>query len=105
MTEGNGDPRKRSAEPQIEEKKLLVEYPTDYTFKVMGVQAGDFRDYVRALFERLMGAPLAADALSEQPSSKGKYLSINVTVHLLSEEQRRAIYAELHRDPRVVYYL
>lgn len=104
MTEGNGDPRKRGAEPQ-DEKKPLVEYPTHYTYKVMGVQAGDFRDYVLALFTRLMGAPLAAGALSEQPSSKGKYLSINVTVYLRSEEQRRAIYAELHRDPRVVYYL
>jgi uncharacterized protein len=105
MTEGNGDPRKNGAEPQIEEKKLLVEYPTDYTYKVMGVQSGDFRDYVLALFTRLMGAPVSEGALSEQPSSKGKYLSINVTVHLTSEEQRRAIYAELHRDPRVVYYL
>jgi uncharacterized protein len=105
MTEGNGDPRKPGTAPEIEEKKLTVEYPTDYTYKVMGVQAGDFRDYVRALFERLMGGPVSEAALSEQPSSKGKYLSINVTVHLLSEEQRRAIYAELHRDPRVVYYL
>ena len=105
MTEGNGDPRKRAAEPQIEEKKLLVEYPTDYTFKVMGVQAGDFRDYVRELFERLMGGAVPPSAFSEQPSSKGKYVSMNVTVHLTSEEQRRAIYAELHRDPRVVYYL
>jgi uncharacterized protein len=105
MTEGNGDPRKGAPAPQVEEKKLTVEYPTDYTFKVMGLQGGDFRDYVRALFERLMGGQLAAHALSELPSSKGKYLSINVTVHLTSEEQRRAIYAELHKDARVVYYL
>jgi uncharacterized protein len=105
MTEGNGDPRKAGTQPQVEEKKLAVEYPTDYTFKVMGLQGGDFRDYVLALFERLMGAPLAPAALSEQPSSKGKYISINVTVHLTSEEQRRDIYAELHKDVRVVYYL
>ncbi|HET9450026.1 MAG TPA: DUF493 domain-containing protein [Aggregicoccus sp.] len=105
MTEGNGDPRKGGAQPQVEEKKLTVDYPTDYTFKVMGLQAGDFRDYVLALFERLMGSPLASGALSEQPSSKGKYISINVTVFLTSEEQRRTIYAELHRDVRVVYYL
>ena len=105
MKEGNGDPSKPNGTPDIEEKKLTVQYPTDYTFKVMGVQAGDFRDYVRELFERLMGGALRPDALSEQPSSKGKYLSINVTVHLSSEEQRRAIYAELHKDPRVVYYL
>ena len=105
MTDGNGDPRKGGAQPQVEEKKLAVEYPTDYTFKVMGLQGGDFRDYVRELFERLMQGPLGPDALSEQPSSKGKYISINVTVHLTSEDQRRGIYAELHKDARVVYYL
>ena len=105
MTDGNGVSNKGGAQPQVEEKKLAVEYPTDYTFKVMGLQGGDFRTYVRELFERLMERPLGPEALSEQPSSKGKYLSINVTVHLTSEDQRRGIYAELHRDARVVYYL
>ena len=85
-------------------QKPPIDYPTAYTFKVMGTQEG-FRDYVLALFERLMGQPLAPDAVAEQPSSKGKYLSLSVTVRLDSEEQRKGIYGELYKEKRVVYYL
>ncbi|XXF75292.1 DUF493 domain-containing protein [Myxococcaceae bacterium GXIMD 01537] len=88
-----------------EENKPLVEYPTVYTFKVMGKQEEGFVEYVRSLFQRLMGKELAHDAVREQPSSKGRYVSLSVSVFLESEEHRRSIYAELHRDERVIYYL
>ncbi len=88
-----------------EEKKPLIEYPTVYVFKVMGKQEHGFREYVRALFRRLMGSEISPDSISEQPSSRGKYLSVSVSVFLLSEEQRRSIYAQLHKEKRVLYYL
>ncbi|HLL52482.1 MAG TPA: DUF493 domain-containing protein [Myxococcaceae bacterium] len=87
-----------------EGQKPLIEYPTSYTFKVMGTQAG-FRQVVEALFARLMGRQLPPEALVEKPSSGGKYVSISVTVELHSEEQRRGIYAEIHQEKRIVYYL
>jgi uncharacterized protein len=88
-----------------EEKKPLIEYPTIYSFKVMGKQERGFREYVRQLFKRMMGTEVSLDSISEQPSSRGKYLSVTVTVFLLSEEQRRAIYSQLHKEKRVLYYL
>ncbi|RKH55173.1 HP0495 family protein [Corallococcus llansteffanensis] len=88
-----------------EEKKPLIEYPAIYTFKVMGEQSPDFSEHVRSLFKRKMGSEVSPDSIHVQPSSKGKYVSLSVSVFLLSEEQRRAIYAELHQDPRIVYYL
>lgn len=87
------------------EKPPLVEYPGPYTFKVMGLQSDTFVDHVRALFARVLGTPVERDSISEQPSSRGKYVSLNVTVVLVSEAQRRALYADLHADARVVYYL
>ena len=87
------------------EKKPLIEYPAAYTFKVMGKQEHGFVEYVRALFHRLMGKELERDAIQEQPSSKGRYVSLSVSVHLESEEHRQTIYRELHRDERVIYYL
>src|SRR5258708_38752916 len=84
------------------EKKPLIEYPTVYSFKVMGKQEHGFREYVRALFRRLMGTEISLDSISEQPSSQGKYVSITVSVYLLSEEQRRAIYEQLHRERRAL---
>ena len=91
--------------PGDQDKKPLIEYPTVYAFKVMGLQEHGFREYVRQLFQRLMGREVSLDSISEQPSSHGKYLSVTVSVYLLSEDQRRAIYEQLHREKRVLYYL
>jgi putative lipoic acid-binding regulatory protein len=82
-----------------------IAYPTAYTFKVMGRQARGFEGYVRGLFGELLGAEPDADAVQAQPSRQGTYVSLSVTVTLQSEEQRRRIYARLHQDPLVVYYL
>jgi uncharacterized protein len=87
------------------ENKPLIEYPTVYTFKVMGKQEHGFREYVRQLFKRALGIEVSQDSISEQPSSMGKYLSVSVSVYLLSEDQRRAIYSQLYKERRVLYYL
>jgi putative lipoic acid-binding regulatory protein len=99
------DPPDGGAPPPAEGKKPLIVYPTLYTFKVMGLQEHGFREYVRQLFKRMMGTEVSPDSISEQPSSQNKYLSVSVTVYLLSEDQRRAIYAHLHKEKRVLYYL
>lgn len=88
-----------------EEKKPLIEYPTVYTFKVMGRQESGFSEYVLQLFKRLMGSEVSPDSVREQPSRNGTYVSLSVSVYLLSEEHRRAIYAQLHQEERIVYYL
>ena len=87
------------------EQPPLIEYPTVYAFKVMGKQEHDFAEYVRAMFSRLMGTEVSPDSISRQPSSKGTYVSLTVSVLLLSEEHRRTIYARLHQEKRIVYYL
>ncbi len=86
-------------------KKPLIAYPTVYEFKVMGKQEHGFKAYVQALFKRLMGTEISPDSISEQPSSMGKYLSVTVQVYLLSEEHRRSIYEQLHKEKRILYYL
>jgi uncharacterized protein len=101
--DGPGNPKDGSG--KAEDSKPLIEYPAAYTFKVMGKQEPGFVEYVRTLFHRLMGKALAQDAIRELPSSRGRYVSLSVSVHLESEEHRRSIYAELHRDERVIYYL
>jgi putative lipoic acid-binding regulatory protein len=85
--------------------KPLIQYPTVYTFKVLGKQEHAFREYVRQIFKRALGTEVPLDSIAERPSRLGKYLSVSVTVYLLSEEQRRAIYEQLHKEKRVLYYL
>jgi uncharacterized protein len=84
---------------------VRIEYPTVYAFKVMGRQEHGFTEYVRQLFKRLLGTDISQDSISEQPSRQGKYVSVTVSVYLLSEEQRQMIYGSLHKERRVLYYL
>jgi putative lipoic acid-binding regulatory protein len=81
-----------------------LEYPLDYTFKVMGLAADDFPEHARRLVAGVVGdAP--AERVRVRASARGRYQSVSVPVRLVSEEQRRAVYQVLHDDARVVYYL
>ena len=86
-------------------RRPLIDYPTVYEFKVMGKQEHGFKEFVRVLFSRLMGSEISMDSISEQPSKMNRYLSVNVSVYLLSEDQRRTIYEALHKERRIIYYL
>lgn len=94
-----------SSEKKGPGKPPLVEYPTVYAFKVMGKQEHGFKEYVRQLFHRTLGAEVSPDSISEQPSRQGRYLSVTVSVYLISEAQRIAVYAALHKEKRILYYL
>ncbi|WP_242346197.1 HP0495 family protein [Anaeromyxobacter terrae] len=81
-----------------------LDYPVDYTFKIMGRAADDFAEYARRLVARIVGdAP--PERVRVRASSGGKYHSVSVAVRLDSEDQRRAVYQVLWEDERVVYYL
>lgn len=91
--------------PTPEAPAVKIDYPTVYAFKVMGKQEHGFREYVRALFKRVLGTEVSPDSISEQPSRQGRYISLTVSIYLLSEEQRQAVYMSLHKERRVLYYL
>ncbi len=99
------EPTKPPDPTSVEEVKPLIVYPTEYAFKVMGRQEHGFSEYIRQKFARLMGAELSPDAISENVSKEGRYTSLTVSVYLHSEEQRKAIYTDIHSDKRIVYYL
>ncbi len=81
-----------------------LDYPLDYTFKIMGHAGDDFAEYARRIVARVVGdAP--PERVRVRASAQGKYHSVSVPVRLASEEQRRAVYQALYDDARVVYYL
>lgn len=82
----------------------LIDYPTPYTFKVMGLARAGFPAHVLQLFRRFVGH-VPDDSIRVRDSAGGKYRSISVTVVLLSESQRRSIYEALRADGQVVFYL
>ena len=83
---------------------VVLEFPLEYTFKIMGLAGDDFPEHARRLVARVVGeAP--AERVTVRSSSGGKYQSVSVDVVLRSEEERRAVYEHLHADGRVVFYL
>ena len=81
----------------------LINFPTFYTFKAMGL-AGGMRDRIVALVEGVVG-PLDQASVTVRPSSAGKYESITVQVYLRTEEERRAVYEAFHADKAIVWYV
>ena len=82
----------------------IIEYPLLYPFKVMGYTHG-LRAHVKALFEATLSVELREEDVQEVASRTGKYTSLTVQVWLENEEQRHRMYAVLHADVRVTYYL
>jgi putative lipoic acid-binding regulatory protein len=88
----------------VQPGELKLDYPLEYTFKIMGLAGDDFPEYARRLVERIAGA-VPPERVIVRPSSHGKYHSVSVVTVLASEAQRRAVYEALHEDGRVIYYL
>ena len=100
MAEEQGKP----TTPVGPDGRPLIEYPTDYPLKVIGLAADDLAAHVQGVVEGT-GARLGAEGTTTRASGGGKYLSVSLSVRLDSEEQRHAVYAALKADPRVIYYL
>jgi putative lipoic acid-binding regulatory protein len=83
---------------------VKLDYPIEYTFKIMGLAGDDFAEHARRLVERIVGAA-PAEQVTIRRSAQGKYHSVAGVTGLESEDQRRAVYQALHEDDRVVYYL
>jgi putative lipoic acid-binding regulatory protein len=89
---------------ELSRERPVLEYPLEYTFKIMGHASDDFAEHARRLVAGVVGdAP--AERVVVRSSSAGKYHSVSVVATLASEQQRRAVYQALWQDERVVYYL
>jgi len=88
----------------IESPPPLIDYPTHYTFKAMGLSGVTFVERIRGLVESILGR-LGDEAVSTRPSSGGKYVSVSFHVFLEREEQRRKVYEAFHADKSVVWYV
>ncbi len=88
----------------MKDERPILDYPLEYTFKIMGRASEDFAEHARRLVAGIVGdAPV--ERVAVRSSSGGKYQSISVVATLISEQQRRAVYQALWEDERVVYYL
>ncbi len=84
---------------------VKIDYPVYYTFKALGL-AGAVREKMVGLIRSVLGPDsVPDDAVTQRPSSAGKYESISIHVYLRSEDERRKIYEAFHAEKSFVWYL
>lgn len=88
----------------IPPEESLLKFPCDFTLKIFGLGSDEFEAAVLSIIHQHV--PQFADsALSSRPSKNGKYLALNITVHVESREQLDNIYKDLSSSPHVLMAL
>ncbi len=79
--------------------ETLLEFPCDFPIKMMGRDTPEFHSTARKIIEKHTG-PLDDNAIQSSLSSKGRFVSITVTVNARSQQQLDDIYREVtaHKD-------
>ena len=83
-----------------EERKSLIDYPSAFPIKVMGMNEAGFEAAVVAV-ARQFDPAFAAATIERRPSSGGKYLGLTITVTATSREQLDELYRTLSTHPMV----
>lgn len=82
------------------------EYPCARKFQAIGVDDGRFVNDVRAIVsDALGGREVHPENVTQRASSKGKYVSANVTIEMQSGDEVIAVYTALKANKRVLWYL
>jgi putative lipoic acid-binding regulatory protein len=84
----------------IPPEESLIEYPSAFPIKVMGLNVDGFAHAVTSIAHQF-DPDFDAATLELRPSSGGKYLSLTVTVTATSREQLDELYRTLSTHPMV----
>ncbi len=75
-------------------EESAIEFPCAFPIKMMGRDTPEFRETARSLIETHVG-PVAEDAIRFNPSGKGNFVSVTVTVTATSQQQLDDIYRDV----------
>lgn len=81
-----------------------IEFPCEYSVKVIGDAAPDFKDFVMRVVARHdpdFDSDRVAAAVRVRPSRNGRYFSVQVTMMATGEPQLKALFEELRGSGRV----
>ena len=82
----------------------LIEYPSDFAIKVMGLSQQGFAQAVMEVVVR-HDPGFSTASMQARNSSGARYVSLTCTVRATSREQLDALYRELCDHPQVVMVL
>jgi uncharacterized protein len=86
--------------PDIPPEQSLIEYPSAFPIKVMGMNVDGFADAVVQIAQRFDPA-FRPETVETRPSSGNKYLGVTVTITATSREQLDEVYRTLSTHPLV----
>jgi uncharacterized protein len=78
----------------------LIEYPSAFPIKVMGVQVDGFEPAMVMIAQQFDPA-FDASSIERRPSKGGKYMGLTLTVTATSREQLDELYRTLSTHPMV----
>ena len=84
----------------IPPEQSLIEYPSAFPIKVMGLQVPDFEPAMIDIAHRF-DAAFDASTIERRPSKGGNYLGLTLTVTATSREQLDELYRTLSTHPLV----
>ncbi len=84
--------------------ETLLEFPCRFPIKVMGRDTPEFRPDVLAIITEHAGE-IREDDVRMQPSSKGSFVSLTVTITAESRQQLDEVYLALQADEQVMMVL
>lgn len=110
MTSGNSggnDRDKRFCMMTGKSQRLedLVEFPTDYAFKIMGRTGEIDIESIMNRMESIVETAISRDAVQTKESSGGKYTSYTVRVYLIEATELTGVYDLLKEEPTVIYHM
>lgn len=85
-------------------EESLIEYPSDFPIKVVGIMHDDFSNNIVAMIIE-HDPSFHAGKVEMRPSSQGKYLSLTVTIRATSREQLDNLYRALSAHEMVKFVL
>jgi putative lipoic acid-binding regulatory protein len=86
--------------PEIPHDQSLIEYPSEFPIKVMGLMQESFAQTIVEVVV-LHDPTFHAGKMEMRPSTKGTYLSLTVTVLAVNREQLDNLYRDLSSHPMV----
>ena len=93
-------PDPTASDPSNPRTDSLIEYPSQFPIKVMGLKVDGFVHAVTHI-ARQFDPAFDASSIELRPSKAGKYLGITVTVTATSREQLDELYRTLSTHPMV----
>jgi putative lipoic acid-binding regulatory protein len=89
---------------ELDEK--VNQYPTERSFKAIGMGGEDFVQSMVGAVESAVGSTVQPSRVQQRPSAKGKYISVTIgPVMMQNSDQVIKVYSEMREDRRLKWYL